>query len=185
MGFSEKIIVEVRRKSAFRCCRCQHISIQVHHIIPQEFNGEDIIENAAPLCANCHTDYGSNPEKRKEITQMRDWWYEQVKKQFPDNRQLGLSEEISSKLDELQQKQIGLDDFKKELQGFAKEIIDNMTLGTAATTASGIANTSLVTTSTKLGENVHANMICRKCGTQVGLLIGSNNCPNCGELIVG
>ena len=74
---------------------------------------------------------------------MRDWWYKQVEKQFPDNRQLTRLEDINDKLDKLQQNQISLDDFKLELKEFANEMINNMTLGTAVTTASGIANTSV------------------------------------------
>ena len=59
---------------------------------------------------------------------MRNWWYEQVKKQFPDNRQLSRLEDISIKLDKLQQNQMNLDDFKKELKEFANDTINNMTL---------------------------------------------------------
>jgi len=186
MDFTEQIKREVKEKAAFRCCRCQQIGIQVHHIIPQENDGPSDIDNAAPLCPSCHDFFGSNPSKRKEITQMRNWWYEQVKRQFPDNRQLSGLEDINTKLDKLQQNHISLDDFKQELKVFTNEMINNMTLGTAVTTASGIANTSLASiSSTRLGDKVHANMVCRKCGTQVGLLIGSNTCPTCGESITG
>jgi len=143
MDFTEQIKKEVREKAAFRCCRCQKISIEVHHIIPQKYGGSNDIDNAAPLCSNCHSDFGDNSIKRKEITQMRDWWYEQVIRQFPDNRQLGRLEDISNKLDKLQKNQINLDDFKQELKGFANEMINNITLGTAVTTASGIANASV------------------------------------------
>ena len=73
--FSEKIKKKVREKANFRCCRCQKISIEVHHIIPQKDGGGDDFDNAAPLCANCHADFGDNPRKRKEIRAMRDWWY--------------------------------------------------------------------------------------------------------------
>jgi len=73
--FSEKIKQEVREKAFFRCCRCQRIGVQVHHIIPQESGGKDDFDNAAPLCAQCHNDFGANPDKRKEIRQMRDFWY--------------------------------------------------------------------------------------------------------------
>lgn len=85
MSFQEKIKIEVKEKTAFRCCRCQSISVQVHHIIPQEFGGQDTIENAAPLCPTCHVQFGDNPKKRKEITQMRDWWYKKAKNMFSDN----------------------------------------------------------------------------------------------------
>ena len=143
MDFTEQIKREVKEKAAFRCCRCQNIGIHVHHILPQNSGGSCDIDNAAPLCPSCHDYYGSNPDKRKEIGQMRDWWYEQAKKQFPDNRQLSRLEDINTKLDKLQQNQITLDDFKQELKEFANEAINNVTLGTAVTTASGIANASV------------------------------------------
>jgi 5-methylcytosine-specific restriction endonuclease McrA len=73
MSFSEKTKIEVKEKAAFRCCRCQSVSVQVHHIIPEEAGGADTIDNAAPLCPSCHNAFGGNPEKRKEIKQMRDW----------------------------------------------------------------------------------------------------------------
>ena len=38
------------------------------------------MDNAAPLCSRCHDLYGGNPEKRKQIRQMRDNWYEMVEK---------------------------------------------------------------------------------------------------------
>jgi hypothetical protein len=44
--------------------------------------GSDDIDNAAPLCQNCHARYGANPEKRTEIRQMRDWWYDVVKEKY-------------------------------------------------------------------------------------------------------
>lgn len=64
MAFSEKLKLEVRRMTAFRCCRCQSIVVEVHHIIPQADGGPDTIANAAPLCAKCHADFGANPAKR-------------------------------------------------------------------------------------------------------------------------
>jgi len=140
MDFSEKTKKEVKEKAAFRCCRCQQIGIHVHHIVPKEVGGSCDIDNAAPLCPSCHDYYGSNSLKRKEITQMRNWWYVQVEKQFPDNRQLTGLEGINDKVDKLQQNQITLDDFKEGLRIFTNEAINNITMGTAVTTASGIAN---------------------------------------------
>src|SRR4030067_107207 len=82
MPFSETIKKEVRRRAAFHCCRCQKVGIEVHHIIPEEYEGSNDIGNAAPLCPNCHDDFGANPEKRKAIFEMRDWWYERVKEMY-------------------------------------------------------------------------------------------------------
>lgn len=80
MAFSEKLKEEVKKKAFFRCVICQNVFVQVHHIIPQEEGGPDTIDNAAPLCANCHDLYGGNPSKRKQIRMMRDHWYEVVER---------------------------------------------------------------------------------------------------------
>jgi hypothetical protein len=83
MPFSEADKVEVKRKAGFRCCMCQQMGVEVHHILPEKHGGTDHIGNAAPLCPNCHNYFGDNPIKRKEITQMRDWWYGVAKIKYP------------------------------------------------------------------------------------------------------
>ena len=55
---------------------CQERGVEIHHIVPQASGGKDTEDNAAPLCPNCHSKYGANPEKRKIIREMRDSWYE-------------------------------------------------------------------------------------------------------------
>lgn len=75
MGFSERVKYEVKRQAAFQCCRCHSIGVEVHYIVPREHGGSDDIENAAPLCPSCHAYLGGNPDKRKEIKQIRDSWY--------------------------------------------------------------------------------------------------------------
>jgi len=76
MPFSEKVKLESKKKSAFRCCICHKPFVEVHHIVPQSEGGPDTISNAATLCSSCHDLYGGNPEKRKIIRQMRDHWWE-------------------------------------------------------------------------------------------------------------
>ncbi len=86
MPFSPKIRSEVKKRALFRCCRCWEIGIQVHHIIPEGEGGSSTdIDNAAPLCPNCHDLIGPNPKKRKEIREMRDFWYEHVKNNILPN----------------------------------------------------------------------------------------------------
>ncbi len=63
--------------------------------------------------------------------------------QFPCNKTLDKLEDINNKLDKLQQNQINLNDFKQELKEFTNSMINNITLGTAASTATGIANASI------------------------------------------
>lgn len=78
MPFSELLKKKVRARAKFRCCVCRQphgIDVEIHHIVPQADGGEDTEDNAAPLCPNCHSGYGANPEKRKIIREMRDDWY--------------------------------------------------------------------------------------------------------------
>ena len=78
MGFSDKIKIEIKTKSNFTCCWCwKHSFVEVHHIIPIEEGGSDMIENAAPLCPTCHTLYGDNKKLRKTIKLRRDLLFEQ------------------------------------------------------------------------------------------------------------
>ena len=80
MSFSEKVKNEVKKKSCFRCVICHKPFVEIHHIVPQAEGGSDEPENAAPLCAGCHDLYGGNKEKRKQLIQMRDHWYELIEK---------------------------------------------------------------------------------------------------------
>jgi hypothetical protein len=43
MAFLEALKLEVKRKAAFRCCRCHEIGIDIHHIIPEAQGGPDDI----------------------------------------------------------------------------------------------------------------------------------------------
>ncbi len=74
MSFPEKLKVEIRTQCHHKCCLCQSIGVEIHHIIPQEKGGENTLDNAAPLCAHCHETYGANPTKRKMIREARDNW---------------------------------------------------------------------------------------------------------------
>jgi hypothetical protein len=146
MAFSESIKNKVKEMSDFKCCRCRHISFEVHHIIPLKNDGPDTLENAAPLCPNCHAEFGDNLTKRKEITQMRDLWYKRVEQQYsPHNSEYyKLLFGINSKLDEISSNQdIALIDLKNILKGAALEAIEQMTADTAVSTASGIASASV------------------------------------------
>ena len=82
MAFSEKTKMEAKRRAAFRCVICQKPFVEIHHIIPQHVGGSDELSNAAPLCAGCHDLYGDNPSKRKQIREMRDFWYDVVQKRM-------------------------------------------------------------------------------------------------------
>jgi hypothetical protein len=78
MSFSEQIKQSIKQRADFTCCWCRdpEKKVEVHHIVPQAQSGTDTEDNAAPLCSNCHTMYGGNPELRKEVRERRDHWYE-------------------------------------------------------------------------------------------------------------
>ena len=181
MAFSEKTKLEVKRRAAFQCCKCRAIGIDVHHIIPIHEGGSDDISNAAPLCQNCHDQIGGNPEKRKQITQMRDWWYETCEGMYSNNLgYVAMLKKIDEKLGSIQQSQSGISELKEMLKELSNKSIDDITPETARCVTSQIVNTA---TATQLGEKVYANFKCSNCDTWIGLLIGCDTCPNCGAKI--
>ena len=61
MAFNSHEIENLLAKTGRRCCLCKMLhSVQVHHIIPQEEGGTDKIDNAIPLCPNCHNEVHSS-----------------------------------------------------------------------------------------------------------------------------
>ena len=185
MPFSEDLKLRIRKRAAFRCCRCHEIGVEVHHIVPQSQEGHDTEGNAAPLCPNCHTWFGANAEKRKEIRQMRDWWYGVCEAKYA-----GRVDETEKKLDQLIReisRQGGNEAERqktmKEIDRTLKELVDKVRLGKSDSPAEVASKVEKVVTATRLGQGVHANVQCRQCGTAIGMLIGSNACPNCGAPI--
>jgi hypothetical protein len=54
-AFRPAEVDELLARTGRRCCICGRLhSIQVHHIVPSEEGGSDEIDNAIPLCPNCH-----------------------------------------------------------------------------------------------------------------------------------
>jgi len=192
MDFTEETKKIIRKKAMFKCCFCQSLDIEVHHIEPDASND---MSNGAPLCPNCHERFGNDPKKRKRIIEARDNWYEVVERMYPDNRELKRTEVMSAKVLKFQHNQINLDEFKQALKEFTDEMINDITFGTAVPTASGIANASVSPSMSPSAspspspsepiDYVGSNIVCRKCGTKIGLLVGSNVCPTCGEPIAG
>jgi len=64
MPFTQKIKDEAKWGSAYRCCVCHDVFVEVHHILPEADGGPSTIENAAPLCAKHHDLFGGNPGVR-------------------------------------------------------------------------------------------------------------------------
>ncbi len=57
MGFDQKEANQLLAETGRHCCICSRLhSVQLHHIVPIEEGGTDDIENAIPLCPNCHNE---------------------------------------------------------------------------------------------------------------------------------
>jgi hypothetical protein len=55
MSFNQKEAEKLLADTGRRCCICGSLhNVQLHHIIPVEEGGTDEIDNAVPLCPNCH-----------------------------------------------------------------------------------------------------------------------------------
>jgi len=92
MGFSKDIRIEALKLSARHCCVCHRykgIKMEVHHLIQEADGGANTLENAIPVCFDCHSDAGHFNDRHpkgskfsiKELRQSRDKWYEIVRTQ--------------------------------------------------------------------------------------------------------
>lgn len=55
MGFNQQEVDRLLAATGRRCCICGSLhNVQLHHIVPKEKGGTDEIDNAIPLCPNCH-----------------------------------------------------------------------------------------------------------------------------------
>jgi hypothetical protein len=118
MPFSEARKLEAKRKAHFACVICHQWFVEVHHIIPQEHGGTDDIENAAALCASCHDLFGGNPDKRKQIRQMRDLWYEICETRYKDSPSSHLNARIEEIKAQAHENTALLKDIKNVLEQF-------------------------------------------------------------------
>ena len=59
MAFDQKLRTAVLLWCDRHCCLCKKacgVNIEVHHIIPEASGGSNDIDNALPLCFNCHSE---------------------------------------------------------------------------------------------------------------------------------
>lgn len=142
MPFSEKLKLKVRQQAAFRCCRCQSIGVEIHHVVPQSEGGPDTIDNAAPLCAKCHSDFGANPAKRKELGEMRDWWYGTVSAQYSsiDPRFQAIEAKIDELLTVVKTTSSPIEEIKSAARDFVEVYLEGMNPQNAQTVVSSVVN---------------------------------------------
>jgi hypothetical protein len=109
------------------------------HIIPQAAGGSDDLENAAPLCSSCHDLFGGNPDKRKQIREMRDLWYELCETRFRDSPTLKLAEAVEDIKGRQHEQGALLSEIKGLLRAFYNDQSQNVM---AASTTSQLASLS-------------------------------------------
>ena len=91
MSFSEDIKIKAMVACGRRCCICHKFcgnNMEVHHIKARADGGEDVFENAIPLCFDCHAivrQYDPRHPKgikftEKELIMHRDTWYNKIEK---------------------------------------------------------------------------------------------------------
>ncbi len=145
MPFTDAIKQEVRSKAGYACCLCQlpHISLEIHHIIPQEDGGPDTIDNAVALCPTHHADLGGNREKIKRMKETRDWWYQQVEKKYNPRESTLIQQMSKDLLDPVE----GLPDLKEKLKQFIDLRIHEVTALNAPMFVSSIIGTATASAS--------------------------------------
>src|SRR3982751_1782520 len=85
MPFSQSEVNELLAACHRRCCICHRlcgVKIETDHIVPRSEGGDDSINNAIPVCFDCHAEIHSyndqHPRGRKfrpeELRQHRDQW---------------------------------------------------------------------------------------------------------------
>ncbi len=85
MDFPESVKLDAKRRAHYQCVvRRRSVFLHVRHIVPQEEDGPGILDNAAPLCVECHDLHGNDPTKRKWLREARDFWWEHCAKQDAD-----------------------------------------------------------------------------------------------------
>lgn len=89
MPFSQKDVETALIRCGRHCCLCHKFcgtNIELHHIVPESKGGLDVLDNAIPLCFDCHAEVEHynplHPRGRKftesELKGHRDQWYAKV-----------------------------------------------------------------------------------------------------------
>ena len=90
MGFPLKIKQKALTLSARHCSVCHRykgVRMEVHHLIQEADGGPNTLDNAIPVCFDCHSDAGHfnnrHPKGSKfsipELRKARDSWYKFVR----------------------------------------------------------------------------------------------------------
>ncbi|MBQ8042704.1 MAG: HNH endonuclease, partial [Clostridia bacterium] len=106
-AFSEDIKIKAMVACGRRCCICHKFcgnNMELHHIKARADGGEDIFQNAIPLCFDCHAvvrQYDPRHPKgikftAKELTIHRNLWYKKIEQGIIDNLYKGAQKEAEA-----------------------------------------------------------------------------------------
>jgi len=176
--FPESVKLQAKRLAAFKCCLCHNrAGDEVHHITPKADGGKNDLDNAVLLCAQCHTDNGSRPDRRKFIRQARDFWYENVKRLY---RAEGIMQLVQ--LDKLATKD-DLDGMQAAVQTLMLDLFRSIRSGSTSTgEAVNVASTMISSISAQKSSFVNYGgtaSTCSRCGAAMGLTALGHKCAFC------
>jgi hypothetical protein len=143
MPFSDSTKVEAKRRAHFSCVICHRPFVEVHHIIPQASGGGDELDNAAALCAYCHDLFGANPDKRKQIREMRDLWYELCETRFRGFSELTLAKEIEEMRRRQQEQGAMISEMKALFERYYSQRGNAMAAASTATDVASLSGVSI------------------------------------------
>lgn len=179
MAFSEALKLRIRQRARFCCCLCRALGVEVHHIIPQEDGGPNTEDNAAPLCPNCHETYGANPQKRKFIREVRDFWYDLCDKQSRpvDTARVEALERLVERTATKRDLELAVQSIGALVQGLGAAVTSGST-GQAdlARMAGSIINTPLL-----FRDGVRGCPRCHLLQVSADPASVGSTCPNCGS----
>jgi hypothetical protein len=137
------------------------------------------------LCAKCHADFGDNELKRKEIREMRDWWYEQAAAMFNfapdympilekiDKSVLAILKQQTENIDALK---IALTELATKEHEFLMNKIRSITPDTAQSDSSSVVRTAVYLVDSVIAE---VERTCANCGKRFVVVNNERICPAC------
>ena len=105
MAFPDSIKKEAKERAHYTCVACRDSKkpfLDVHHLTPEAEGGDDTVENACPLCPDCHSYYGDNKQLRKGLRELRDHWWSLCAKKEKSESSFIILKRIDELQDELQ-----------------------------------------------------------------------------------
>jgi hypothetical protein len=177
--FPDSVKRKARELAFFKCCYCHdRQGHEVHHLTPKEEGGQGTLDNAILLCVQCHSDYGHRPDKRQQLRQARDHWYEIVAKRYgPEGvAQIANLDELATKED--------LAGLESRVTGLFDQLMTGWKRGSTSTSEVVNIGSSMVSSIVAGKHDIgHSSMVfgrsCGNCGSHANEI--AMFCWKCGE----